>query len=90
MSVTRVDPPLQGVQQSIELFGRSEACGFYNTFFAHAPSAVPAGVEICAEPDGRVSALRAPRFVSFQFHVESVLTTNGMNILHDALEWLSR
>jgi phenazine biosynthesis protein phzE len=90
MSVVRVDPPLQGVQQSIDLFGRREPCGFYNTFFATAPSPRPAGLELGVEPGGRVSALRSPQFVSFQFHVESVLTTNGMNILRDALDWLSR
>jgi phenazine biosynthesis protein phzE len=90
MSVVRVDPPLQGVQQSIDLFGRREPCGFYNTFFATAPSPPPTGLELGVEPGGRVSALRSPQFVSFQFHVESVLTTNGMNILRDALDWLSR
>jgi phenazine biosynthesis protein phzE len=90
MSVRRVDPPLQGVQQSIDLFGRSEACGFYNTFFASAPSSPPPGLEVGVEPGGRVTSLRSQQFVSFQFHVESVLTTNGMNILRDALDWLSR
>jgi phenazine biosynthesis protein phzE len=90
MSVVRVDPPLQGVQQSIDLFGRSEPCGFYNTFFATPPRIAPSGVEVAIEPGGRVSALRSSQFVSFQFHVESVLTTNGMNILRDALDWLSR
>ncbi len=90
MSVVRVDPPLQGVQQSIDLFGRSEPCGFYNTFFATPPRVAPSGVEVGIEPGGRVSALRSAQFVSFQFHVESVLTTNGMNILRDALDWLSR
>jgi phenazine biosynthesis protein phzE len=90
MSVVRVDPPLQGVQQTIDLFGRTEACGFYNTFFATAPTEPPVGLEFGVEPGGRVIALRSAQFVSFQFHVESVLTTNGMNILRDALEWLSR
>lgn len=90
MSVVRVDPPLQGVQQSIDLFGRTEACGFYNTFFATAPSEPRPGLEIAVESGNRISALRSAQFVSFQFHVESVLTTNGMNILRDALDWLSR
>ena len=90
MSIIKTDPPLQGVQQSIELFGRSEPCGFYNTFFATRPQEAPKGVEICAEPNGTITALRSQQFVSFQFHVESVLTTNGMNILSDALDWLSR
>jgi 2-amino-4-deoxychorismate synthase len=82
--VTPVDPPLQGVQETVELFGRREPVGFYNTFFAWVGDPLP-GVEVAAEPDGRVIALRAARFASFQFHVESVLTTNCVTILREVL-----
>jgi 2-amino-4-deoxychorismate synthase len=88
MTVAPVDPPLQGVQKEVDLFGRPERVGFYNTFFAQAPSAPVDGVAVCAEPDGRVIALRGPTFSSFQFHVESVLTTNCVPILQEALTWL--
>ncbi|TML30639.1 MAG: phenazine biosynthesis protein PhzE [Actinobacteria bacterium] len=88
LTVAPVDPPLQGVQKAVDLFGRSERVGFYNTFFAQAPERALAGVEVSAEPDGRVIALRAPAFYSFQFHVESVLTTNCVPILQEALTWL--
>lgn len=88
MQVTPRDPPLQGVQKSIDLFGYREPVGFYNTFFAERPSTPPADVEIASEPDGRVTALRGPHFCSFQFHVESVLTTNSVPLLRDALVWL--
>jgi phenazine biosynthesis protein phzE len=97
LSIAKLDPPLQGVQKPIDLFGREESVGFYNTFAAVRPDAGDArdtgrapGVEIWAEEDGRVNALRAPSFVSFQFHLESVLTTNGFDILKDAVEWLVR
>ncbi|GHJ48871.1 putative phenazine biosynthesis protein PhzE [Catellatospora sp. TT07R-123] len=90
MAVAAVDPPMQGVQETVDLFGRSEPVGFYNTFFAGAPAEVPAGVEVAAEADGRVIALRSERFYSFQFHVESVLTTNCITILREALLWLLR
>ena len=91
MSVVRVDPPLQGVQQSIDLFGRSEALRVLQYVLRHARRPRRGlGLEIAVEPGGRISALRSAQFVSFQFHVESVLTTNGMNILRDALDWLSR
>jgi len=89
MRVEPTDPPLQGVQKSIDLFGRREPVGFYNTFFARRPEQAPAGVEIASEPDGRVTALRAERFCSFQFHVESVLTTNSVPLLRDALLWIT-
>jgi phenazine biosynthesis protein phzE len=88
MRVEPTDPPLQGVQKSIDLFGRREPVGFYNTFFARRPEGGVADVEIASEPDGRVTALRAAKFCSFQFHVESVLTTNSVPILRDALLWL--
>jgi phenazine biosynthesis protein phzE len=90
LTVVPVDPPKQGVQESVDLFGHREPVGFYNTFFAQLPARTPAGVEIAAEPDGRVIALRADRFYSFQFHVESVLTTNCVSILRDVLSWLLR
>jgi phenazine biosynthesis protein phzE len=88
MTVAPVDPPLQGVQKAVDLFGRPELVGFYNTFFAQAPATAPDGVELSVEPDGRVIAVRAARFYSFQFHVESVLTTNCVPILQEALTWL--
>jgi 2-amino-4-deoxychorismate synthase len=90
LTVVPVDPPKQGVQESVDLFGHREPVGFYNTFFAQSPAQPPEGVEIAAEPDGRVIALRADRFYSFQFHVESVLTTNCVSILRQVLSWLLR
>lgn len=89
LRVEPTDPPLQGVQQSIDLFGRREPVGFYNTFFARRPEVAPEGFELASEPDGRVTALRSPRFCSFQFHVESVLTTNSVPLLRDALLWVT-
>lgn len=88
MRVEPTDPPLQGVQKSIDLFGRRESVGFYNTFFARRPDVLPPGLEIASELDGRITALRSERFCSFQFHVESVLTTNSVPLLRDALLWL--
>jgi phenazine biosynthesis protein phzE len=88
LAIEKSDPPLQGVQKSVDLFGRTEAVGFYNTFFAQKPDHALPGVEIAAEQDRRITGLRAPNFVSFQFHVESVLTTNGLVLLRDALVWL--
>jgi 2-amino-4-deoxychorismate synthase len=87
LPIIAVDPPLQGVQQSIDLFGRAEPVGFYNTFFATAGD-VPPGVELATAPGGRVMATRSGHFYSFQFHVESVLTTNCVAVLREALSYL--
>ncbi|WP_412537820.1 anthranilate synthase family protein [Longispora sp. K20-0274] len=88
--IAPVDPPLQGVQKTVDLFGRPEAVGFYNTYFARVPAVPPAGVRIAADAQGRVVALRGRRFRTFQFHVESVLTTNCVAILREAVDGLLR
>ncbi|WP_149259222.1 chorismate-binding protein [Actinomadura sp. K4S16] len=87
LGVRRRETPNQGVQMEIDLFGRRETVGFYNTFAARSArdgidiDGVGA-VEICRDPDtGDVHALRGPRFASLQFHAESVLTQNGPRIL---------
>lgn len=82
------DPPMQGVQHTVDLFGRAEPVGLYCTFFARS-GPVPAGVELAAGPDGRVVAVRGPGIYGVQFHPESVLTTNCVPILADVLAWLS-
>jgi phenazine biosynthesis protein phzE len=88
LRTVKVDPPLQGTQKAIELFGRTEPCGFYNTFFAVKGPGLPPGVEVATDDQGHITALRAPRFASFQFHIESVLTTNGVQILQETLHRL--
>ncbi|MEU9412171.1 hypothetical protein AB0E08_41660 [Streptomyces sp. NPDC048281] len=65
-----------------------ETVGFYNANFALRPENAPTGVEIAAESDGRVIALRSENFSTFPFHVESVLTSNCLTILREALTHL--
>lgn len=83
LTLYRCDPPRQGTQREIDLFGEREAVGFYNTFAAHSAE------DKMDHPDvglvessrdavtGEVYALRGARFSSMQFHAESVLTRNG-------------
>ncbi|MFJ2580728.1 anthranilate synthase family protein [Kitasatospora aureofaciens] len=87
LPLTRRTHPNQGVRRTIDLFGRREDVGFYNTHAAradrdtlHHPHAGP--VRISRDPhDGEVHALRGPHFASVQFHAESVLTHDGPRIL---------
>jgi 2-amino-4-deoxychorismate synthase len=87
----RLDAPNQGLQEEIDLFGRRERVGFYNTFAARSDRdrldiAGVGAVEVCRDPgSGQVHALRGPRFASLQFHAESVLTQNGPRILGSVL-----
>ncbi|MFK0255522.1 anthranilate synthase family protein [Streptomyces sp. NPDC090445] len=90
----RREHPNQGVQREIELFGRRERVGFYNTFAAQSGADavdVPGTgtVEVCREAEtGEVHALRGPGFRSMQFHAESVLTEDGIRIVGEALSGL--
>jgi phenazine biosynthesis protein phzE len=85
-AVLPLSPSLQGVQRRIDYFGRTEHVGLYNTFAGTAAGAKPTttSLEVCADPE-MIYALRGANFESFQFHVESVLTTGGMRILRDAV-----
>jgi phenazine biosynthesis protein phzE len=76
---------VQGAQEEVDLFGRRETVGFYNTFTAVLP---PDGGELpfaCATQDEEVIAVRGPGYAGLQFHAESVLTPHGRDILADTL-----
>ncbi|HET8662303.1 MAG TPA: anthranilate synthase family protein [Micromonosporaceae bacterium] len=94
LRLAKRDRPNQGTQRRIDLFGASELVGFYNSYSARhgtdrlsAPAA-PGAVELCRDPDtGEVHALRGRRFASVQFHLESVLTQHGVEILAGLAAW---
>jgi phenazine biosynthesis protein phzE len=82
--------PNQGVQMRVDLFGRRELVGFYNSFCAVAPGPVP-GLEFATLGGNRpreLVAVRGPHFTGLQFHAESVLTFDGLGILRRELERL--
>lgn len=80
--------PLQGTQMQIDLFGRSERVGFYNTFAPQTPEARP-GLEYATLPDtNELIGIRGSFFVGYQFHPESLLTKNGYCILQQTLNRL--
>ncbi|MEU7799811.1 anthranilate synthase family protein [Micromonospora arborensis] len=87
LDVRRRATPNQGVQMPVDLFGSTVDVGFYNTFAAYSPRVkveTPSGdiVEISKdEATGEVHGLRSSSFASLQFHPESVLSTNGADIL---------
>ncbi|MFF4346886.1 anthranilate synthase family protein [Streptomyces sp. NPDC001530] len=92
LDLSRRTVPNQGVQREIDLFGRRERVGFYNTFAARSTGDrldVPGVgvVEVCRDPGNReVHALRGPGFASLQFHPESVLTQNGPSVIASLLD----
>ncbi|MEU1849633.1 anthranilate synthase family protein [Streptomyces sp. NPDC019990] len=91
LPLVRRGVPSQGVQRTIDCFGRGEPVGFYNTFAAHSVQDLvdcperDGPVRVFREADGEVHALRGPGFASVQFHPASVLTLRGPELLGELL-----
>ncbi len=90
LEIVRKDVPHQGAQTDINLFGRTETVGFYNSFVAHCDDETAAelsahDVEVCRSDAGEVHALRGPGFAGVQFHPESVLSLGGAAVVRDVI-----
>jgi 2-amino-4-deoxychorismate synthase len=90
LELVRKEVPRQGEQTVIDLFGRPETVGFYNSFTARcddeaARELAAHGVEVSRAGNGEVHALRGPGFAGVQFHPESVLTLNGARVLRELI-----
>lgn len=91
LEIARKAVPYQGAQTRIDLFGRPETVGFYNSFTAHCDDAAASelgahGIEVSRDrASGELHALRGAGFASVQFHPESVLTLRGSTIVTELL-----
>lgn len=90
LDTVRKEVPYQGAQTTIDLFGRPETVGFYNSFVARCDDEAAAelaahGIEVSRAANGEVHALRGPGFASLQFHPESVLTLNGAELVAELM-----
>ena len=79
------DIVFQGTQSALEVLGRRETVGFYNTFVGRVGAAgLPPGVSVERDDaSGDVHHVAGPHFHGIQFHAESVLTQRGFAILRD-------
>jgi 2-amino-4-deoxychorismate synthase len=80
------DIVFQGTQTRVEMLGREEDVGFYNTFVARAGDvdALPDGVHVDRDSEsGDVHVVTGPHYRGIQFHAESILSENGYGILRD-------
>ncbi|MGV9555409.1 anthranilate synthase family protein [Streptomyces sp. NPDC003522] len=93
LEIVRKEVPYQGAQTRVELFGREETVGFYNSFVARCDDdarqeLAAHGVEVSRAANGEVHALRGPGFAGVQFHPESVLTLDGAAIVRELMAHL--
>ena len=91
LKLQRRSSPNQGTQKEINLFGAFRRVGFYNSFAAYSDTNyirrdAIGRIRIARSQDtGEVHALMGSHFSSVQFHLESVLTEAGPQILNDLL-----
>ncbi len=85
-TVAKKEPAaFQGRQEVIDYFGKKQRVGFYNTFVGHYAAPVR-DVTVAADTErGDVHAIRHPRYGGMQFHPESILTTNGLQLIQDEM-----
>lgn len=87
LDLVRKERPHQGAQETVDLFGRDETVGFYNSYTARCDEEAAAelalhGIEVSRDSaSGEVHALRGPGFAGVQFHPESVLTLDGPGVV---------
>ncbi|HEU5037580.1 MAG TPA: anthranilate synthase family protein [Nocardioides sp.] len=83
--LTYKDIVFQGTQSPVDIGGRTERVGFYNTFVGRVGSAeLPAGVTVEADVQtGDIHLVAGPHYRGIQFHAESILTEHGYDLLHE-------
>ncbi|UNS96580.1 anthranilate synthase family protein [Streptomyces tubbatahanensis] len=95
LDLVRKQRPHQGAQETVDLFGRPETVGFYNSYTARCDEETATelalhGIELSRDPaSGEIHALRGPGFAGVQFHPESVLTLDGVTVVAQLLAAVS-
>lgn len=93
--LVRLKHPNQGTQREIDYFGKRQRVGFYNTFTGICSDQLATeleqqGISAAFDENTReLHALRGRQFSSMQFHPESFLTIDGVDILTSEIQRVS-
>ncbi|MEJ7741839.1 MAG: anthranilate synthase family protein [Nocardioidaceae bacterium] len=81
------DIVFQGTQTEVEILGRAERVGFYNTFVARlGPAVLPLAARVdCDAASGDVHLIQGAHYCGVQFHAESILTEHGFDLIRDLM-----
>jgi len=82
MEVVKQDAPTQGMQKTINLYGKEQKVALYNSFSARGDSP---DIDFVKDDNGNIMAMRQDGLEGLQFHPESVMSENGYGILKDSL-----
>jgi phenazine biosynthesis protein phzE len=90
LRIVSLPAPMQGVQREVTFLGKRRLVGYYNTFYVRGTPEHRSGdiaVDLIDQTD-EIVGMTGANFVSTQFHLESVLTTDPFSVVEDALDRL--
>lgn len=90
LPVVRQPRSSQGMQRQVRVFGRPARLGFYNSFSPVAPPGRKDDrLHLDLDDEGRIIALCGEKMIGFQFHPESIMSEDGLDLLQEALRTLT-
>ena len=90
INVRKKDLPTQWEQIEIDLFWELERVWFYNTFAWFYSGSIKDFIFSKNSLTNEIFAIKSNNFFSYQFHPESILTQNWVNILKNSLEQFNK
>ena len=90
LNVAQQTSSTQGMPIAVTVDGKNCCLGFYNSFspVMDALAEKCRGITFDCDDKGRIIAMRGAGFSGFQFHPESVMSIEGVELLYNALAQL--